>query len=442
MKESEIFEKVYAYFKLQYGNPRLLPFIIGSLNELAVNAEWATIENHLKDESDPLFLLNRALLAAHCSRQEGFDKSKADELFSNWADALCQLLLKIVQTTKDYDYLVQQVLNYEDFLFYEMRWSLNRKQIACQIYDLRGIDFFLIHYMENPTTAFKDDALWKSAELISDFLDELGRHEESSYVKEELKQRKEKIKEIITEYSAVDTQSINEALENIRLIGERFWVEYLTPYVWTNLSEVSRRELLDAFVAEIMLKKGILKGWSQVVLSLCKVIEREMGGILFTKWIEVIRRAEFSIPNDISKRSLKRIQSREFTFNTLKSCAKDPAHPPTLGQLVFVAKFWSDDTMNLCTPLFLTINDIVKSYDPDFSEKMTALSFLLEEKHPYKDEQPTLVELRNASAHPGHENDFTWGEHISWLKEFLGKPPREALKLIITLKEVLNKTVM
>jgi len=293
--------------------------------------------------------------------------------------------------------------------------------------------------MGNPTTAFKDDALWKSAELISDFLDELGRHEESSYVKEELKQRKEKVKEIITEYSAVDTQSITEALENIRLVGERFWVEYLVSHVWNNLSEVSRRELLDAFVAEIMLKKGILKGWSQVILSLCKVIEREMGDILFTKWIEIIRSTEFSVPSDISNRLLKRVQSREFTFNTLKSCAKEPVHSPTLGQLVFVAKFWSDDTMNRCTPLFLKINDFAKSYDPDFSEKMTALSFLLEEKHSYNDEQPTLVELRNASAHPGHENDFTWGEHISWLKEVLGKPPREALKLIVTLKDALNK---
>lgn len=441
MKESEVFEKVYAHFDLQYGDPRLLSYIISSVNELAVNAEWSTIENYLKDNSDPLFLLNRALLAAHCSRQKGFDASKIDELFNNWADALCQLLLKIVQTTKEYDYLVQQILNYEDFLFYEMRWSLNRKQIACQIYDLRGIDFFLIHYMENPTTAFKDNALWKSAELISDFLDELGRQEESSYVKKELNQKKEKIKEIVTEYSAVDTQSINEALENIRIVGERFWVDYLVPHVWTNLSEISRRELLDAFVAEIMLKKGILKGWSQVVLSLCKVIEREMGVILFTKWIEIIRSTEFSVPSNISKRSLKRVQSREFTFNTLKSCAKEPVHPPTLGQLVFVAKFWSDDTMNSCTPLFLKINNIAKSYDPDFCEKMTALSFLLEEKHPYNDEQPTLVELRNASAHPGHENDFTWGEHISWLKEVLGKPPREALKLIITLKNTLNEIV-
>jgi len=140
MKESEIFEKVYALFNLQYGDPRLLPYIIDSVNELAVNAEWLTIENYLKDNSDPLFLLNRALLAAHCSRQKGFDASKTDELLNNWADALCQLLLKIVQTTKEYDYLVQQILNYEDFLFYEMRWSLNRKQIACQIYDLRGID--------------------------------------------------------------------------------------------------------------------------------------------------------------------------------------------------------------------------------------------------------------------------------------------------------------
>lgn len=440
MKDTEIFDRSYAYCNLQYGDPDLLPCIIERVSELAITKDWSLVEQYLDINNDPLFLINRALLVSHCASQKGFDTSSIENLrdpenlLNKWADSLSQLLLRIVQQTKDYDYLVQQILNYEDFLFYEMRFTPERRQIACEIYDLRGIGFFLIHYMERETTAYNDDALWNSAFLIVEFLNESGRQEEATRVAEELKYRKERFREIIAEYSRMDSESISETLENIRLAGERFWVDYLSLGVWQKIDELSRPELVDAFVTEIMLKKGVLRGWSQVALSLCKVLERETADILFTKWIEQIQNAVFNIPAGASKKVLKRIKSREITFRTLKSCSEPPIHPPTLGQLVFVSKFWSDDIMNQCTNLFSTINEKAESCCKNYALKVQELSLFLEDKHPYSEENPSFVDLRNASAHPGHEDDFTWSEHIPWLIESLGKPPKEMLRLVVELK--------
>jgi len=223
-------------------------------------------------------------------------------------------------------------------------------------------------------------------------------------------------------------------MENIRLVGERFWIEYISPNAWMNIEATSRQELRDAFVTEVMLKKGVLRGWSQVVLSLCKVIEREMGNVLFTKWINLIQESQFSIPSDASKRLRNRIQSREVAFNTLKSCATPPIHPPTLGQMVFISKFWNDEVMNKCTPLFTTINDKATLSCPNFVQTIQELTQFLDDTHQYNHENPTLVDLRNASAHPGREVDFTWNKHIPWLKALLGKPPKEALRVINKLK--------
>ena len=440
LKDAEVFGRSYTYCNLQYGDPDLLPCIVENVSELANAKDWALLEKYLGMDDDPLFLLNRAALVSHCTSQKGFDKSTIqnmfdpDSLLNRWADSLSKLFLRILQQTKDYDYLVQQILNFEDFLFYDMRLTPERRQIACEIYDLRGIDFFLIHYMEGQTTAHNDNALWNSANLIVDFLNESGRQEEATRVTQELKNRKERFKEILAEYSTIKSESISETLENIRLAGERFWVDYLSSDVWRKMDESSRRELGDAFVTEIMLKKGVLRGWSQVVLSLCKVLEREAADILFTKWIEIIQKAVFSIPPDASKNVLKRIKSREITFRTLKSCSEPPVHPPTLGQLVFVSKFWSDDIMNRCTNLFSTINEKAEPCCKNYALKVQELSLFLEDKHPYSEENPSFVDLRNASAHPGHEDDFTWSEHIPWLKESLGKPPKEVLKLVVELK--------
>jgi len=48
---------------------------------------------------------------------------------------------------------------------------------------------------------------------------------------------------------------------------------------------------------------------------------------------------------------LKKIQTGKITYEMLKKCATEPIHPPTLGQLIFVAKFWDDPIMDECTDI-------------------------------------------------------------------------------------------
>lgn len=438
----EIVRYSYEYCNLQYGDPSLLSCIVDKIAELAATKDWSLVEKYLGMEGDPLFLLNRNVLFSHCSSQIGFDKSIIKNCFDpcgllmRWADSLSIFLLNIVKQTKYHDSLVQQIMNYDGFLHYEMWLTPERKKIACEIYDLRGVDFFLIHHMGGVTLAFEDDVLWCGANLIVGFLKDLGREEESSYVAEEIESRKNNFKEISTDYSSAKTEPIAETIEKIRLIGERFWIDYLSLDVWQKIDALSCRELIDAFVTEIMLEKGVLRGWSQVVLSLCKVLEREIADALFLKWIDPIKKSTFNIPPNTSAKTLKRIKSREITFNTLKACSESPLRPPTLGQLLFIARFWTDNIMNQCTKLFSSINELALPFCTDYALKVQELSRLLEDRNSYNEENPSYLDLRNASAHPGHEDEFTWNSHVFWLKESLGQPPKEILRLVVGLKNI------
>jgi len=63
---------------------------------------------------------------------------------------------------------------------------------------------------------------------------------------------------------------------------------------------------------------------------------------------------------------------------------------------------------------------------------------LCEEAHEVDGEHTNVTELRNAAAHPGREADFTWPHYVAWLKDFLGRPPREALRLLIEMRAALT----
>jgi len=73
-----------------------------------------------------------------------------------------------------------------------------------------------------------------------------------------------------------------------------------------------------------------------------------------------------------------------------------------------------------------------------FTDMVGRMVELCEEAHEVNGEHPTVTELRNASAHPGREADFTWPQYVGWLKDFLGKPPREALRLLIQMRAALT----
>lgn len=433
----EVLLKLYDYFNLEYGDVVVFEKLVDELVYLSTNAEWDRVKEILDDKSDPLFFINRSFIVNHYFNLN-LNYEEFSKFLEAWSDNTAKLLLRVVKTTKEYDFLIQQILNYEDFLFYEMRKNKLRKKIACEIYDLRGIDFFLIHYMQHMTSALEDEALWRNAELISEFLKEFNRFEEAYYVESEIQKRKEKLKEIKVDFADNDEANKLTVIENrLKLLGERFWIEYLSVEVWKSLMQESQKDLIDSYVLEFFLKKSILNCWSQVVLTLCKILERELSFIIFSKWIELIKQADFIMPQNLSPKEQKELQPREFTFKVLKSCVVGKIHPPTLGQMIFVIKFWEDKLMNRCTTLFNNINHRIRNKS-DFLEKLSKLNYWLEERHILDGERPTVIDLRNSSAHPGSELEYSWNRHIEWLKNFLGKPPKEALKIIVSLKENLN----
>lgn len=438
----ELVRPAYDYFSLPFGDRRLFSAILETVRRLAQATSMETFAPFLSDEEHPVCLWRLQWPVVHCLAANRLEVLQEGGGFTpdyaSWIEAYGQALVALARLTKEFDPWIQQRLNYEDFLFYELQHTDGGKRTVCELYDLRGIDFFLVHYMGGPTTAVSDSALFASARIVPKCLAFAGREEEARAASREIDEREKSLKEILTEYSPPHALSLPATLDCLRLLAERFWVEYLSSSVWGQCSDVSRQDLLDAFIAEYMLQKGVLRGWSQVVLSLCKVIEREMGSVFFAPWVTLIQSASFTPPEGLSQSQANRVQSRQVTFQVLQACARKPSHPPTLGQLLFVAKFWRDNVMDQCTELFRQMREQAERHDAAFTDLVERMVDLCEELHEVDGEHPNVTELRNAAAHPGREADFKWPQYVAWLKDFLGKPPREALRLLIQMRAALT----
>jgi hypothetical protein len=311
-------------------DPELFRTLLDFMRRIARSTSLEQITPHLHNEDDPLCVWRLKWPFIYCLREgyvSAFDASgKYSVEYADWVEAFGYILLKIAKLTKQYDPWIQHILNFEDFLFHELQHVTGGQRVVCEFYDLRGIDFFLVHYFGGPTTAVSDTALFESARLVPKCLRASGREEEAGLVEREINDREKRLREIVTEYSPPHAVSLSGTLDGLRLLAERFWVDYLSSEVWTLCCDTSRQDLVDAFVAEYMLQNGVLKGWSQAVLSLCKVIEREMASVFFLPWIEHIGAACFDIPKNLSRSQTKRAQSRQITFQVLQSCSRQPLY--------------------------------------------------------------------------------------------------------------------
>ena len=439
---NELVRPAYDYFSLPFGDRRLFSAILETVRRLAQATSMETFAPFLSDEEHSVSLWRLRWPLLYCLREQHIQALREGGGFtleySSWVNAYGGAMVALARLTRDYDPCIQQILNYEGFLVYELQYTDDGKRTVCELYDLRGIDFFLVHYMGRPTTAVSDSALFASARIVPKCLAFAGREEEARFASREIDESEKSLREILTEYSPPHALSLPATLDCLRLQAERFWVDYLSSSVWSQCSNVSRQDLLDAFITECMLQKGVLRGWSQVVLSLCKVIEREMGSVFFAPWVTLIQSASFTQPEGLSQSQAKRVQSRQITFQALQACARRPSHPPTLGQLLFVAKFWRDNVMDQCTDLFRQMREHAERHDAAFTDLVERMVDLCEEVHEVDGEHPNVTELRNAAAHPGREADFTWPQYVAWLKDFLGKPPREALRLLIQMRAALT----
>jgi hypothetical protein len=352
--------------------------------------------------------------------------------YEDWARTKCDLLLAVVSETSEDDGIVQHLLNYEDFHIEVLPFPFGPSFIV-QLYELRGLDFFLFHYMGGETSAHEDSVLFAHAASVTKSLKIIGRTTEAAIVERELEARKERLTEIQRDFQGPEYDPSTNLVARIRVAGERFWSDYLTPDVWTKVDRQSASELVDAFATEYLLTQHVLSNWSTVALALCKVVEREIARAIFAPWIQYFRVATWTPPRAESEKSRKRIESRLMTFKTLQSCSGENGHSPTLGQLLFVAKFWNDPLMDQCTEVFRIARTEAGRRLPMFSDDISRLALLLEHPLTANGSAVTISDARNRSAHPRQEGDIDWNAFIEQLKIALGKPPAELLRLLVGL---------
>ncbi len=364
-----------------------------------------------------------------------FEERKPLSEYSEWAEIKCKLLLSIAEKTRADDGIIQHIVNYEDFHVEILPFSFGPSFIV-SLYELRGLDFFLFHYMGGETIAHDDVALFEHASSIEKSLLKLGRSSEAKELNRELSEKKSKLKNIQREFQGPEYDPSQNIVDKIRIASEHFWSHYLTPDTWNKIEAQSRLELTDEFSTEYLLNQQVLSTWSTPALALCKVFERELTRAIFNPWKQRILSATWSPPEPKSKEEEKRIQSRSLTFKTIQSCASKDGHPPTLGQLYFMAKFWNDHIMNACTDLFSDINEASVAFDPEFSEKIKTCATILENPLQQNGKKITITDARNRSAHPSEDMSVDWNFFIIQFKKILGEPPAEVLKLIVSLINV------
>lgn len=428
---------IYRYFGARPNDGTVIESAIVLLDSLARSNDLECIRPYLYSDGPVNLLHFRYLVLHEFSTRDRAERCVSDipSWYFRYVSAYGEFLLALARITKDEDPFIQFELNYNDFI-QELALNPTSRPTLCALYDLRGLDFFLWHHMERETSALSDDALFNNASYLPAVLSLQGREEEAALVRKEIDDRRNRFKGIRKEFAPLTEEESAGAIDFLRVRAERFWNDYFQFQLWPELTADSRAELVDAFVAEYFLQKGVLRNWSQVILSLCKVVERELALTLFFPHLAEIRSATFHEPPKMTKSDQKRIQSRRFTVDALQKCAAEPVHSPTLGQLVFVARFFEDTIMDSCTGLFSDIRKKIYLTQPDYSEVLHTLIRCIEEKHQPELPGPNLTELRNASAHPGRERDYEWKEHAQWLKEMLGKPPRTLLYLtVVKLRE-------
>lgn len=441
VKIKDIIAPVYSYFNLNIGDEQIIDKASEYVEGLASSGNLEKMRSFLW--IDPVLNVytvesaviygskKRELLEAITGKGDS-DRVELPTPYGRWIAARGHLILKILELTKEEDAVIQHWLNYRDFIL-ELSSTQTGCKIISEIYDLRGLDFFLFHYVGGETTAIKDKSLFENAKKIPIALRRVARTEEAAQVEKDIENRIKGFTKISNQFGPIkqNQNKANLVLEKLRLEAERFWNDYLSTDVWKALHSDSRTELIDAFVSEIFLKNGVLHGWSIVILSLCKVIEREMSISLFSPWVNIIRKSSFTEPLDATHSKIKKIKTRKITYEMLKRCAADPTHPPTLGQLIFIAKFWDDSIMDECTDLFKNIRKKLEKDCPNSTRAIKNIAALLEEKHSVKGESASVVDLRNSAAHPGREDAFNWAEYLDWLRKLIGKPPKYILRSII-----------
>lgn len=435
-----IIKPVFDFFKIKIGDNSIMTKAIDYLNKLSKNQDFDIKRQYLWIDKINVSSVNMAVIHGNVrtnmfsltGKVENDVIFDSDSVYSKWLSAQGKYILSILKKSKEEDGAIQHWLNYEDFII-ELSTTKNGCTILCDIYDLKGLDFFLFHYMGGQTDALRDNAMFENAKNIIKALSVLQRNDESIFVKEEIEKRRKNIIKISKKFIGSKEQEPNFdfVLEKLRLNAERFWNEYLSNNVWVKIHSTSRENLIDAFVTEALIENNILKIWSNVVLAFAKVIEKELSITLFNQFINIIKESKFNIPENTSQSKLKKVKKRKMTFDMIYKCTQEPIHPPTLGQLVFVGKYWNDEIMDECTTLFAKCRKDINDKHWKGNQEIYNIVTIIEQNESNKEDSANIIDLRNSSAHPGKENLYDWRKYTIWFKNAIGKPPKMILKKII-----------
>jgi len=394
----ESLEPVFSFFGLEYDDPALLTAAGRFLREASSNADVGFLRGVLWERS-PGFMGLWGACARHSSRE--------------WIGVYSSFLLHVVSTTTDLDHEIKRLLLGEQLISDVVRTSEGRRALNT-ILDLRGFDFFLSYYFCGEVEGgFLIDF---STEHLDVALRSEGRVERADTLQADAEARKKGLASVGGE----------GGLANLRADGERAWYDYLGHETWRMLARESRTELTEAFVIQAMIERRFLRDWAPVALALTKVIEAELAVALLRPWKPQFARAEFiEVPTD-SRREKDRISWRKTCFDLLKRYGQGGAEP-TLGQMQALSGMLDDPLMDRCTTLFAVMRASLGESAAPFLARVEKLFACFKEKV----EGKTLVDLRNASAHPRRgEHLLDWRPAVGWLRDLLGTPPAELLSQI------------
>jgi len=432
----EIVAPIYSHFNLTLKDNDIIFKACDYLTNLVNTNDRQKIRCYFFDPLINYFTLNLAViycfndandfivheLRSTSIRGEGVEIERP---INKWIEAQGNLIKSLAKSSYEDDIHLQNWLNYHDFILW-LGSTPKGREILLNIFDLRGLDFFLIHYYGGRTVAVADSSLFTHARIIPDSLRIIGREEEALKIEGDLLLREKSRTEIKNTLKKTDPQNDSKRL---RIIAEKYWIDYLGLTVWQRLDDESRVELRNAFVIELNLTEGVLKGWYQVAFILCKVVEREMGITFFSPWKELIANSDFADIKTMPSTQQREMKKYYGTYVKVKNAASGDKIP-TLGELINFIQLWYKDLPKQYTALFFNIRNELHP-DLNYQKKLQELVTNIQLKKQINGKSANILVLRNKSVHPGQENLFEWKGYSGWLKESIGKPPVSLLFNIV-----------
>ncbi|HOL20422.1 MAG TPA: hypothetical protein PK813_09305, partial [Candidatus Hydrogenedens sp.] len=119
------------------------------------------------------------------------------------------------------------------------------------------------------------------------------------------------------------------------------------------------------------------------------------------------------------------------TVKILKKCSINSKYRPTLGQLIYLMKYLNDEKIDIYTDLFIKIRNKLKEINPNYYEILSNIVEILEKEYTTEERSLNILNLRNASAHPGKEKTINWNKYITWLKDVISQPPQYLLRYLV-----------